>query len=239
MRRDVTASQEYVFKRMTDLPENLFANPVWHALQTSHRHFAISSGEACRYPADVAPFAAVATPSKSALQSLHSLLASREYVWLIGESYRAVPDLSCMGNLECLQMVLPGEVTPPKPVPGIIPLSSESAHEMVAPALAPVRDKVVMATKFGFENGIPSQGTNSKPERIRAVAEAALKCLNTDVIDLFYQHRVDPNVPIEDVAGTVRDLIREGKVKHFGMLEAGAANIRPRSCCAAGHGTPE
>jgi aryl-alcohol dehydrogenase-like predicted oxidoreductase len=99
-------------------------------------------------------------------------------------------------------------------------------EELVGEALAPVRDKVVIATKFGFENGIPSQGTNSKPERIRAVAEAALKRLNTDVIDLFYQHRVDPNVPIEDVAGTVRDLIREGKVKHFGMSEAGAASIR-------------
>jgi aryl-alcohol dehydrogenase-like predicted oxidoreductase len=99
-------------------------------------------------------------------------------------------------------------------------------EELVGEALAPVRDKVVIATKFGFENGIPSQGTNSKPERIRAVAEAALKRLNTDVIDLFYQHRVDPNVPIEDVAGTVRDLIREGKVKHFGMSEAGAVSIR-------------
>jgi aryl-alcohol dehydrogenase-like predicted oxidoreductase len=99
-------------------------------------------------------------------------------------------------------------------------------EELVGEALAPIRDKVVIATKFGFENGLPSQGTNSKPERIRAVAEASLKRLNTDVIDLFYQHRVDPNVPIEDVAGTVRDLIQEGKVKHFGMSEAGAANIR-------------
>ena len=99
-------------------------------------------------------------------------------------------------------------------------------EEVVGEALAPVRDKVVIATKFGFENGVPTQGTNSKPERIRAVAEAALKRLNTDVIDLFYQHRVDPNVPIEEVAGTVKDLIREGKVRHFGMSEAGVANIR-------------
>jgi aryl-alcohol dehydrogenase-like predicted oxidoreductase len=97
---------------------------------------------------------------------------------------------------------------------------------LVGEALAPMRDKVIIATKFGFENGIPSQGTDSKPERIRAVAEAALKRLNTDVIDLFYQHRVDPNVPIEEVAGTVKDLIQEGKVKHFGMSEAGAATIR-------------
>jgi len=99
-------------------------------------------------------------------------------------------------------------------------------EELVGEALAPVRDKVVIATKFGFENGIPTQGTNSRPERIRAVAEAALKRLNTGVIDLFYQHRVDPNVPIEDVAGTVKDLIQAGKVKHFGMSEAGVANIR-------------
>ena len=99
-------------------------------------------------------------------------------------------------------------------------------EEVVGEALAPVRDKVVIATKFGFENGVPTQGTNSKPERIRAVAEAALKRLNTEVIDLLYQHRVDPTVPIEEVAGTVRDLIRAGKVRHFGMSEAGVANIR-------------
>jgi ribosomal protein S18 acetylase RimI-like enzyme len=117
---------------MTDLPETLFANPVWHALQTRHRHFAISSGEACRYPADVAPFAAVATPSESALQSLYSLLAPGEYVWLIGESYPSVPKLSCVGNLECLQMVLPEDVTPPSPAHAIVPLSSTNAPEMVA-----------------------------------------------------------------------------------------------------------
>jgi aryl-alcohol dehydrogenase-like predicted oxidoreductase len=99
-------------------------------------------------------------------------------------------------------------------------------EELVGEALAPVRNKVVIATKFGFENGIPSQGTNSKPERIRAVAEASLKRLNTEAIDLFYQHRVDPAVPIEDVAGTVKHLIQEGKVKHFGMSEAGAQTIR-------------
>jgi GNAT superfamily N-acetyltransferase len=117
---------------MTDLPESLFANPVWHALQTKHRHFALSRGEACRYPADVAPFAAVAMPSESALQSLHSLIAPGEYLWLIGESYPSVPDLSCVGNLDCLQMVLPEEVTPPPPSPGIVPLSSANALEMVA-----------------------------------------------------------------------------------------------------------
>jgi len=99
-------------------------------------------------------------------------------------------------------------------------------EELLGEALTPVRDQVVIATKFGFKNGVPGQGTDSTPERIKAVADAALQRLNTDRIDLFYQHRVDPNVPIEDVAGTVKDLIQEGKVKHFGMSEAGAANIR-------------
>ncbi len=99
-------------------------------------------------------------------------------------------------------------------------------EELVGEALADIRDSVVIATKFGFKNGVPSQGLDSTPERIRAVAEAALKRLQVDSIDLFYQHRVDPNVPIEEVAGTVKTLIHEGKVKHFGMSEAGAANIR-------------
>ncbi len=99
-------------------------------------------------------------------------------------------------------------------------------EELVGEALAPVRDKVVIATKFGFEGGKVDLGLNSKPEHIREVAEAALKRLKTDVIYLFYQHRVDPNVPIEDVAGTVKDLIAEGKVKHFGLSEAGAQTIR-------------
>ena len=99
-------------------------------------------------------------------------------------------------------------------------------EEVVGEALAPVRHKVTIATKFGFKNGIPTQGTDSTPERIRAVADAALKRLRTDVIDLFYQHRVDPNVPIEEVAGTIKDLIHQGKVKYFGMSEAGVATIR-------------
>lgn len=99
-------------------------------------------------------------------------------------------------------------------------------EQVVGEALAPFRDKVVIATKFGFKNGVPSQGLDSTPERIKTVAEEALKRLKTDVIDLFYQHRVDPNVPIEDVAGTVKELIQQGKVKHFGMSEAGAASIR-------------
>lgn len=99
-------------------------------------------------------------------------------------------------------------------------------EELLGEALAPVREQVVIATKFGFKGGKPLDGVDSRPENIRSVAEASLKRLNTDVIDLFYQHRVDPNVPIEDVAGTVKDLIQAGKVKHFGMSEAGAATIR-------------
>ncbi len=99
-------------------------------------------------------------------------------------------------------------------------------EEVVGAALAPLRDQVVIATKFGFRDGDTNLGLDSRPERIRAVAEAALTRLGTDRIDLFYQHRVDPAVPIEDVAGTVRDLIAEGKVKHFGLSEAGVASIR-------------
>jgi aryl-alcohol dehydrogenase-like predicted oxidoreductase len=99
-------------------------------------------------------------------------------------------------------------------------------EEMVGEALAPMRDQVVIATKFGFKNGDSQLGMDSRPERIRQVAEASLKRLKTDRIDLFYQHRVDPNVPMEDVAGTVKDLIREGKVKHFGLSEAGVQSIR-------------
>jgi aryl-alcohol dehydrogenase-like predicted oxidoreductase len=99
-------------------------------------------------------------------------------------------------------------------------------EELVGTALAPIRDEVVIATKFGFREGEVSKGVDSRPERIRAVAEAALKRLKTDRIDLFYQHRVDPDVPMEDVAGTVKQLVQEGKVKHFGMSEAGVQAIR-------------
>ncbi|QLY26382.1 aldo/keto reductase [Bdellovibrio sp. KM01] len=98
-------------------------------------------------------------------------------------------------------------------------------EEVVGEALKPIRDKVVIATKFGFKTGAWTE-LDSRPEHIREVCEASLKRLKTDYIDLFYQHRVDPSVPIEDVAGTVKDLIKEGKVKHFGLSEAGVANIR-------------
>jgi len=100
-------------------------------------------------------------------------------------------------------------------------------EDLLGEAFAPIRDKVVIATKFGFKiEGGKSVGTDSRPAHIREVAEASLKRLKTDVIDLFYQHRVDPTVPIEDVAGTVGDLIREGKVRHFGLSEAGVSTIR-------------
>jgi aryl-alcohol dehydrogenase-like predicted oxidoreductase len=99
-------------------------------------------------------------------------------------------------------------------------------EELVGEALQPFRDRVVIATKFGFKGGHVDAGLDSRPERIRQVADESLKRLRTDRIDLFYQHRVDPNVPIEDVARTVKDLIREGKVKHFGLSEAGADTIR-------------
>jgi aryl-alcohol dehydrogenase-like predicted oxidoreductase len=97
-------------------------------------------------------------------------------------------------------------------------------EELVGEALAPFRDQVVIATKFGFKIG--SDGVDSHPEHIKEVAEASLKRLKIETIDLFYQHRVDPNVPIEDVAGVIKDLIHEGKVKHFGLSEAGPKTIR-------------
>jgi aryl-alcohol dehydrogenase-like predicted oxidoreductase len=99
-------------------------------------------------------------------------------------------------------------------------------ESVVGEALEPVRDQVVIATKFGFREGDAGKGLDSRPERIRQVADEALKRLRTDRIDLFYQHRVDPQVPMEDVAGAVKDLIREGKVKHFGLSEAGVDSIR-------------
>lgn len=104
---------------------------------------------------------------------------------------------------------------------------SQGANEaLLGKALQPYRNKVVIATKFGFKNGDSAQGVDSRPERIRTVVENSLRLLQTDVIDLLYQHRVDPNVPIEEVAGMVKVLIAEGKVKHFGLSEAGVASIR-------------
>ncbi len=117
-------------------------------------------------------------------------------------------------------------------------------EELVGEALAPFRGQVVIATKFGFKHDpqkgpSPAVGLDSRPEQIKRVAEASLKRLKVEAIDLFYQHRVDPDVPIEDVAGAVKDLIQEGKVKHFGLSEAGAADDSARPRSSAGHGSPE
>jgi len=116
---------------MNDLPERLFANPVWHALQTKHRHLAVMEGDACRYPASVAPFAAVCEPSEAALGRLVSILTPGESVWLAGESYPCVRGLSFEGILPCLQMVLGEEVTPPEPAHEVVRLSygSQSAAD--------------------------------------------------------------------------------------------------------------
>ena len=104
---------------------------------------------------------------------------------------------------------------------------SQGGNEtLLGKAVAPFRDKIIIATKFGFLDGDATKGVDSRPERIREVAENSLKYLNTDYIDLFYQHRVDPNVPMEDVAGTIQDLMKEGKIKHWGLSEAGVESIR-------------
>jgi GNAT superfamily N-acetyltransferase len=117
---------------MTDLPESLFANPVWSALHTKHRHFALSVGDACRYPADVAPFAAVTSPSTNALLQLHSLLVPRESVWIVGENYPQPAKLAFEQTLSVLQMVLPADIAPPAQTIEILPLSNDHAPEMVA-----------------------------------------------------------------------------------------------------------
>jgi len=104
---------------------------------------------------------------------------------------------------------------------------SQGGNEtLLGKAVKSFRDKVVIATKFGFKEGDSSKGLDSRPERIRQVAENSLRFLNTDYIDLFYQHRVDPNIPMEDVAGTIQDLMKEGKIRHWGLSEAGVESIR-------------
>jgi predicted GNAT family acetyltransferase len=117
---------------MADLPENLFRNPVWHALHTIHRSLAVFAGDACSYRADVAPFAALAEPSVVAMQQLHSLLSSGEAVWLFGEDYPHIPELSVKGTLECFQMALPEKVTPVDPIIEMVQLSDVNAGEMLA-----------------------------------------------------------------------------------------------------------
>jgi len=115
-----------------NLPERLFLNPVWHALHAKHRRFGNSTVDACRYPADVLPFAAVNAPSADAMWQLHALLAPGESTWLIGEQYPQVPQLTCEETLQCFQMVLPAELSAPSPTIDIVPLSSANAQEMVA-----------------------------------------------------------------------------------------------------------
>jgi ribosomal protein S18 acetylase RimI-like enzyme len=117
---------------MNDLPENLFANPVWHALQTKHSHLAVCTTDACRYPADVVPLAAVNAPNISALKHVSTLLAPDESTWLIGDSYPQVPQLSFEEKLECFQMVLPNDTTPPDPSTEVVRMSEANAREMVA-----------------------------------------------------------------------------------------------------------
>jgi predicted GNAT family acetyltransferase len=117
---------------MHDLPENLFSNPVWRALHSRHAHFAVSAGDASRYPADVVPFAAVRAPTAEAMQQLSSLLTTGESVWIIGETYTAIPELVRHETLECLQMILPAEVAIPDTAENIVKLSDENAGEMVA-----------------------------------------------------------------------------------------------------------
>jgi GNAT superfamily N-acetyltransferase len=121
-----------MLEKMADLPEHLFADPVWNALQTQHRHLALSSGNACRYPSDVAPFAALAAPTPSAMHQLHSLLTPGESIWIAGKTLPRIPIIHLETSLECLQMVLPEEIEPPAPTAEIIPLSCDHASEMVA-----------------------------------------------------------------------------------------------------------
>jgi aryl-alcohol dehydrogenase-like predicted oxidoreductase len=142
----------------------------------------------------------------------------------MGISYGYGPATSREEGLAIIRAAVEGGVTFFDTAEAYGPFTNE---ELVGEALAPIRDHVMIATKFGFkfENG-KQAGLDSRPSHIRDVAEASLKRLKTDRIDLFYQHRVDPTVPIEDVAGSVKDLIQEGKVKHFGLSEAGVQTIR-------------
>jgi aryl-alcohol dehydrogenase-like predicted oxidoreductase len=144
----------------------------------------------------------------------------------MGLSYGYGPAVDKQHAIDLIRAAVEREITPFDTAESYGPFTNE---ELVGEALAPVRDRVVIATKFGFDiapDGKRSGKLNSRPDHIKQVADASLKRMNTDVIDLFYQHRVDPDVPIEDVAGAVKELIQAGKVKHFGLSEAGASTIR-------------
>src|SRR5579862_3047331 len=142
----------------------------------------------------------------------------------MGISFGLGPAVSRQDGIAIIRAAVDGGVTLFDSAEAYGPFANE---EVVGEALGPVRDQVVIATKFSFKFESGKQtGLDSRPSHIREVVEASLKRLRTDRIDLLYQHRVDPDVPIEDVAGAVKDLIREGKVKHFGLSEAGAETIR-------------
>src|SRR6187455_369037 len=142
----------------------------------------------------------------------------------MGISFSYGPATSREAGVAIIRAAVDGGVTFFDTAEAYGPFANE---ELVGEALAPVRDQVVIATKFGFKfEGGKQAGLDSRPSHIREVADASLKRLKTDRIDLFYQHRVDPDVPIEEVAGAVKDLIREGKVRHFGLSEAGVQTIR-------------
>src|SRR6476660_7696328 len=141
----------------------------------------------------------------------------------MGISFGYGPATNRQEGIDIIRAAVDGGVTFFDTAEAYGPFANE---ELVGEALAPIRDQVVVATKFGFKGGKTDAGLDSRPENIRAVAEAALKRLRTDRIELFYQHRVDPSVSIEDVAGTVKELIAQGKVKHFGLSEAGVQTIR-------------
>jgi aryl-alcohol dehydrogenase-like predicted oxidoreductase len=141
----------------------------------------------------------------------------------MGLSFGFGPAVDKQGGINLIRAAVERGVTLFDTAEAYGPFANE---ELVGEALSPVRDQVVIATKFGFEGADASRGLDSRPARIREVADASLKRLKTDRIDIFYQHRVDPKVPIEDVAGTVKELIDQGKVKHFGLSEAGVQTIR-------------
>ncbi len=141
----------------------------------------------------------------------------------MGLSYAYTPVMEKKDAIKLLHAAIDEEITFFDTAEAYGPFANE---ELLGEALAPFRNKIVIATKFGFKEGKPPLGLDSRPENIKAVAEAALKRLRTDYIDLFYQHRVDPNVPIEEVAGAIQNLIKEGKIKHWGLSEAGVQTIR-------------
>ena len=218
---------------MNDLPENLFANPVWNALQTRHRHFAVSAGDACRYPADVAPFAAVAAPTSSALQELHTLLDPEESVWVIGKSYPRVPELDFKQTLDCLQMVLPEQVLPEEVAPSdssaeIVSLSAANAAEMVALTDAAFpgffrHRTCAMGSYYGVRSGTRSR-SQSAGELIAMSGERLMLdgCPEISGVCTHPAHR-GKGLAARLIWQLVRDHRRDGLVS---WLHVGSANRR-------------